>query len=82
MRKFSSLRWRIRGGKGWNRKKRFFSLDRKQTGINLHIVNWKYFLKNSALTAIHAHISLWNGIWTLAGEIINISFVSVIASNM
>ena len=24
-------------------------------------VNWKYFLKNAALTAIHAHKSLWNG---------------------
>jgi hypothetical protein len=39
-----------------------FSLDRKQAGINLCMVNWKYFLNNSALTAIHAHISLWNGL--------------------
>jgi hypothetical protein len=37
-----------------------FSLDRKQAGINLRMVNRKYFLKNAALTAIHAHISLWN----------------------
>jgi hypothetical protein len=34
-----------------------FSLDRKQAGINLRMVNWKYFLKNAVLTAIHAHIS-------------------------
>jgi hypothetical protein len=46
------------------------------------MVNWKYFLKNAALTAIHAHISLWNGIWILAGEILNFFIVSVIASNM
>jgi hypothetical protein len=38
------------------------------------MVNWKYFLKNAALTAIHAHISLWNGIW--------INWNSGIASNM
>jgi hypothetical protein len=46
------------------------------------MVNWKYFLKNAALTAIHAHISLWNGIWTLAGEILHFFIVSAIASNM
>jgi hypothetical protein len=33
----------------------------KQAGISLRMVNCKYFLKNAALTAIHAHISLWNG---------------------
>jgi hypothetical protein len=38
-----------------------FSLDRKQAGIYLRIVNWKYYLKNAALTSIHAYISLWNG---------------------
>jgi nitric oxide reductase large subunit len=26
----------------------------------LGMVNWKYFLKTTALTAIHAHICLWN----------------------
>jgi hypothetical protein len=25
------------------------------------MVNWKYFVKNAALTATHAHISLGNG---------------------
>jgi hypothetical protein len=38
-----------------------FSLDRKQAGINLRMVNWNYFLKNAALTAIHANISFLNG---------------------
>jgi hypothetical protein len=38
-----------------------FSLDRKQAGISLRLVVWNNFLKNAALTAIHAHISLWNG---------------------
>ena len=28
------------------------------------MVKWKYFLKNAALTAINAHISLWNGLDT------------------
>jgi hypothetical protein len=28
-----------------------FSLDRKQAGISLRMVNWKYFLKNAALIA-------------------------------
>jgi hypothetical protein len=46
------------------------------------MVNWKYFLKNAALTAIHAHIRLWNGNWTLAGEILIFFIVSAIASNM
>jgi hypothetical protein len=46
------------------------------------MVNWKYFLKNAALTAILAHISLWNGIWTLALEILNFFIVSVKATNM
>jgi hypothetical protein len=38
-----------------------FSLDRTQAGINLRMVNWRYFLKNASLKAILAHISLWNG---------------------
>ena len=55
------------------------------------MVNWKYFLKNGALTAIHDHIShgmdldtyhIMEWIWTLAGEIFNINFVSEIAPNM
>jgi hypothetical protein len=25
------------------------------------MVNWKYFLKKAALTAVHAHINLSNG---------------------
>jgi hypothetical protein len=39
-----------------------FFLERKQAGKNLAMVNfnWKYFLKYATLTAIHAHISLWN----------------------
>jgi hypothetical protein len=48
----------------------------------MRMVSWKYFLKNATLTAIHAHISLWNGIWILAGEILIIFIVSVMASNM
>ena len=39
----------------------YFSLHRKQAGINLRKVNWNYFLENDELTAIHANISLWNG---------------------
>jgi hypothetical protein len=38
-----------------------FFLERKQAGKNLRMANWKYFLKNATLTAIHAHICLWNG---------------------
>jgi hypothetical protein len=38
-----------------------FPLKRKQAGISLRMVSWKYFLKNAAIIAIHAHISLWNG---------------------
>jgi hypothetical protein len=37
-----------------------FFLERKQAGKNLRMVKWKYFLKYATLTAIHAHISLWN----------------------
>jgi hypothetical protein len=43
------------------------------------MVNWKYFLKNAAHTAIHAHISLWSGFGHLPEKYY---FVSVVASNM
>jgi hypothetical protein len=44
-----------------------FFIERKQAGKNLRmVINWKYYLKNAAITGIHAHISLWNGIWKLA----------------
>jgi hypothetical protein len=40
--------------------------------------NWKYFLKNAALTAIHVHIILNSN----SNFKLNIHFVSVVASNM
>jgi hypothetical protein len=33
----------------------------KTSAINFRMANWNYFLKIAALTAIDAHISLWNG---------------------
>jgi hypothetical protein len=46
------------------------------------MVNWKYIVKNAAFTAIHAHISLWNGFGRLLEKYSIFNLVSEIAPNM